>query len=408
MSIQTKVGAGVFTLCALYASSIFAVSLDGTPVIDNTTQGNWGGVYGSCYNVLPQASPRTCVPEVEVGPDFESTHPEQYVNVINPECKRDLEAQPEFSDAVCIKGEAPGNFDVRIYVNNPEVDNAYAWGFNEPGAGGGNEVLPGTSQENACMGEAGHSPDAVYASTFDSDKFAFDPLSGEIRITQGGDARIAYYFLTEKGICRSQKYALYVNNVAVPGAAGEILDFSTGKYVVFNLLDIPDNALVRLDTQKIDGTPACGGLATGTAVNSHLSGIFVDGTQACAEPPPGGDGCTPGFWKNTRKHLPAWVGYTPGQDFSSVFEDAFPGESLKDVLKAKGGGLNALGRHTVAALLNAANSDIASGMTQADVIDAFNAVYPGSKEEYTAQKNIFADMNEQGCPINGKTAPEPE
>ena len=91
-----------------------------------------------------------------------------------------------------------------------------------------------------------------------------------------------------------------------------------------------------------------------------------------------------------------------------MFENAFPGDSLKDVLKAKGGGLNALGRHTVAALLNAANSDISYGKSPADVIDAFNAVYPGDKSDYTALKNEFADDNELGCPINGKTAPAPE
>ena len=63
-------------------------------------------------------------------------------------------------------------------------------------------------------------------------------------------------------------------------------------------------------------------------------------------------------------------------------------------------------RQTVAALLNGANSDINYGMTDAEVIAAFNAVYPGTKAEYTALKNEFAEDNEHGCPINGKSAPE--
>ena len=37
------------------------------------------------------------------------------------------------------------------------------------------------------------------------------------------------------------------------------------------------------------------------------------------------------------------------------FDDAFPGMTLLEVLSQGGGGLNALGRHTVAALLNAAS-----------------------------------------------------
>ena len=29
------------------------------------------------------------------------------------------------------------------------------------------------------------------------------------------------------------------------------------------------------------------------------------------EPPPGGEGCTPGFWKQTQ-HFDSWVGFAPG------------------------------------------------------------------------------------------------
>ena len=125
-------------------------------------------------------------------------------------------------------------------------------------------------------------------------------------------------------------------------------------------------------------------------------------------PPP--KGCTPGFWKNLRKHEPAWASpYDPGDDFADFFDDAFPEKSLHDVLNLGGGGLNALGRHTVAALLNAANIDINYGIaTPAGVINAFNSVFPGSKAEYTAQKDIFADFNENGCPINGKSPPSNE
>ena len=61
------------------------------------------------------------------------------------------------------------------------------------------------------------------------------------------------------------------------------------------------------------------------------------------------------------------------------------------------GGLNALGRHTVAALLNGASADVDADLTAAQVIAAFNAVFPGG--DYEGQKNIFAGFNEQGCPL---------
>ena len=384
-------------LCALFAAYAQADPVVTQTTIDSNTKGNWVGTYGECYNVLPQGSPRTCFPEIEIGPDFISGAPEQYDNIKgDPPCEGDI----EFEEAVCITGDATDNFDFRIFTDGAPDNVAYVWGFNEPGSGGPHEVAAGTSQENACMGQDGHSPDAVYASTFDSDRYSYDPLSTEITMTKGGDATLAFYFLSEADVCRSQNYVLKINGADVPGGTGTVDDISQGLYVVMDVTGIPDGATVRLDVTE--ATPSCG-TATGEAFNSHLSGIFVDGTEACADP--GDAGCTPGFWKNTRKHLPAWVGYAPGDLFSSVFEDAFSGKTLKQVLKAKGGGLNALGRHTVAALLNGANSDINYGMSDAEVIAAFNEVYPGTKAEYTALKNEFADDNERGCPINGKTAP---
>ena len=81
-----------------------------------------------------------------------------------------------------------------------------------------------------------------------------------------------------------------------------------------------------------------------------------------------------------------------------MFEDAFPGKTLLEVLENGGGGLDALGRHTVAALLNAASSGVDYDLTTAQVISAFNAVFPGG--DYETLKNRFAGFNEQGCPID--------
>ena len=115
-------------------------------------------------------------------------------------------------------------------------------------------------------------------------------------------------------------------------------------------------------------------------------------------------GCTPGYWKQSQ-HFDSWTApYTPGTLFSSVFENAFPGLTLLQVLQLRGSDgdaqnqLNALGRHTVAALLNAASGVVDYEFTTAQVIAAFNAVFPGG--DYEGQKNIFATENESGCPLN--------
>lgn len=113
------------------------------------------------------------------------------------------------------------------------------------------------------------------------------------------------------------------------------------------------------------------------------------------------DGCTPGYWKQDQ-HFDSWVGYTPGQTFLSVgFDNAFPGKTLLQVLSLEAGGLDALGRHTVAALLNSTNPEVVNyPYTTAQVISMFNAAYPGTKAQYTALKNLFAAANEKGCSLN--------
>jgi hypothetical protein len=117
-----------------------------------------------------------------------------------------------------------------------------------------------------------------------------------------------------------------------------------------------------------------------------------------AAPSGGGEGCTPGYWKQSQ-HFDSWTApYTPSTAFSDVFEDAFPGMTLLQVLAQGGGGLTALGRHTVAALLNTASEGVDYDLSTAQVIADFNAVFPGG--DYEGQKNIFAGLNEQGCPLN--------
>ena len=126
----------------------------------------------------------------------------------------------------------------------------------------------------------------------------------------------------------------------------------------------------------------------------------IDAFEAVEEQPGNGEGCTPGFWKQPQ-HFGSWTApYTPGTSFSDVFEDAFPGRTLLQVLRTGGGRLVALGRHTVAALLNAASPDVNYGLSANDVIDMFNDVFPGSDSDYEALKDLFEQLNESDCPID--------
>ena len=168
---------------------------------------------------------------------------------------------------------------------------------------------------------------------------------------------------------------------------------------------------IVLDSVTMDSThnlvrirkPVITGTNTITAYTFRSKGAILTFYNSFAPPPPppppgGGQGCTPGYWKQSQ-HFDSWTApYAPNTLFSDVFANAFPGKTLLQVLGQGGGGLNALGRHTVAALLNTANAGVSYDLNTAGVISAFNAAYASGNFE--AQKNIFAGYNEQGCPLN--------
>ena len=83
-----------------------------------------------------------------------------------------------------------------------------------------------------------------------------------------------------------------------------------------------------------------------------------------------------------------------------MFHDAFPGKTLLQVLSQGGGDLQALGRQTVAALLNARSSGVNYALSNQQVIYLFDNPHPASKSEYNALKNYFEGFNHQGCPLN--------
>jgi hypothetical protein len=115
-------------------------------------------------------------------------------------------------------------------------------------------------------------------------------------------------------------------------------------------------------------------------------------------PNTGGEGCTPGYWKQPH-HFDSWVTYTTGQSYDTVFgvSSSFGG-TLLDALRRGGGKEKALGRHAVAALLNTANSDVSYEFSEAEVISTVQAAYASG--DFNDYKDILAHENEMGCPLN--------
>jgi hypothetical protein len=126
-------------------------------------------------------------------------------------------------------------------------------------------------------------------------------------------------------------------------------------------------------------------------------------------PSVGDEGCTPGYWKQ-EQHFGSWTRYTPSTTFFEVFgcpivikwsEGGKPGDTadptLLQTLQAKGGGINALARHAVAAWLNAANPDVDYAFTTFEVIALFQGAYDSGDFEST--KEMFEEANEASCPL---------
>jgi hypothetical protein len=179
-----------------------------------------------------------------------------------------------------------------------------------------------------------------------------------------------------------------------PGSISVMLPFMTdaqGNYVA--LIPIPENPLLDGITLVVQATT----WVSGAPVNDDYltNGLAV--TVRCAS---GSVGCTPGYWKQSH-HFDSWPDtYDPDQLFSSVFENAFPGMTLLQVLETGGGGLEALGRHAVASLLNAEASGASFGLAPNQVVGMFNTLFPDFASEFESLKDIFEDMNEQGCNYN--------
>jgi hypothetical protein len=110
-------------------------------------------------------------------------------------------------------------------------------------------------------------------------------------------------------------------------------------------------------------------------------------------------GCTPGYWKN---HTDAWPeGYLPGDSFDAKFGVDAPGDwTLEQALSLKNkdvgsGVVAAFMRHAVAALLNAAHSDVCFFINEDDLIGDILANW--GDEGF---KDFLAGHNESGCPLN--------
>jgi len=115
----------------------------------------------------------------------------------------------------------------------------------------------------------------------------------------------------------------------------------------------------------------------------------------------GCEGLTPGYWKQPH-HCDDWSGFTPDQDYNQVFGVSDPDSpTLLEALQRGGGRHKALGRHSVAALLNAAHDNVEYAFTQTQIISMVQAAFAtgdfnGVKGQFEAKNELGADLNDGG------------
>jgi hypothetical protein len=168
-------------------------------------------------------------------------------------------------------------------------------------------------------------------------------------------------------------------------------------------------ATVFTKTTGTDGT-ITSGVTSGTVnVSNDVGGLIWFKFDLGEDPGNGGGaGCTPGFWRQSH-HYQYWTDYAPGDSWSSVFADpgshngpggaTFTGSTtLGEAVELGGGGIFALARHGVAALLNASSPEVSYDFSVGDVIALVNGAIASGN--YNAAKNLLEAFNEQGCTVD--------
>jgi cysteine-rich repeat protein len=123
-----------------------------------------------------------------------------------------------------------------------------------------------------------------------------------------------------------------------------------------------------------------------------------DGCSATCEEEGDFAGCTPGFWKQPH-HLIYWTTYSPDDLYDVVFGVTWmPELTLLDALRQGGGGAIALGRHSVAALLNSASPEVDYAYSTAAIIQFVQDAHASGDFQF-AHATLAAE-NERGCTVD--------
>ena len=207
-----------------------------------------------------------------------------------------------------------------------------------------------------------------------------------------GDWAVASFSaLDQEGEAQDESIALRID-VATDGTQVGITDVNTDYANAVEVVEInPAASFTSTLDFEFDGSGA------------------IDDIEVCKVVERGGEGCTPGYWRQSQHfgNWPVGIDYRVDQAF-----DGFCGSmdaalqrpesgnvcdlTLLQAVQLRGGGVNALMRHAAAAWLNA-GSTVDFYYAQSEVEDMTEAALMSGM--YEATKDGLADANEAGCPL---------
>jgi hypothetical protein len=215
-------------------------------------------------------------------------------------------------------------------------------------------------------------------------------------VRDAGEAGIAHVTITLTGTT-NQNQSVNLTRTTDPTGAYTFTDLQPGTYTL-------------TETQPADfllGQAAAGDLG-GNGGTGQITGISVsttDGTNYnfgdLPLAPRGGQGLRPTFW-DQQQNAGLWLTYQPNQSFNAVFGVNAPGNpTLLQALQTTGGGLAALDRAAVAALLNASSASVDYRYTVDQVISMVQKAYQGGNVRKTT--HLFKAQNSRGVREHPRT-----
>lgn len=259
--------------------------------------------------------------------------------------------------------------------------------------------------------------------------YAFSPCIDFIKEVSGDGGLTWHDANTEAEAVSISNGAIYRFTLTgcFPGYDYDLTEILVEDPVLNLYTSMPDKAIILNDQSvsiTVDAPAICNGkdgtienIATVSTTAKDLDGgivhtRFLTGSDnawiRCEPVITGGDGCTPGYWKQPH-HFDSWPAVvTPDTPYSTVFdriisvrvkgEGLVTDPTLLQALSALGGKVNTAARHSTAAYLNAMSGDVSYDLSDTQIVS--NLQQSIDDQDFGDLIEALVNFNEQGCPLN--------